>query len=327
VGSERLTGEDSDRHSERMDLEWSFCPDALCRLALFLDGALEEPAVFITNYVWTTRYLSSLRPETLSVIDTHDMFSSKTEKVESLGVEGELQLSAEQERDLLLRGDALLAIQAGEAAAFRKLLPERRVITAGVDFDCRMQPFRDGTDAPVLALIGSANAMNVKGINDFFRFAWPIIQRDQPGVTLRVAGAIGQSIPRDMSGVEWVGVLDSLEEFYAGCDIVINCTPAGTGLKIKTIEALAHGRRVVAWPLGVEGVSEKLLPLCHVARDWYDFARQVGEALDASVSGFSEQIQRSIEAALSSSLVYAELGDVIDGHLRVSARFPSRQDA
>ncbi len=116
--------------------------------------------------------------------------------------------------------------------------------------------------------------------------------------------------------MELLGHVESLNEFYEKCSIVINSTAAGTGLKIKTVEALAHGRRVVAWPLGVDGVSSGLLRFCYVARDWYEFSRMVGEALEQSRENFTSAEMQEIETALDPAFVYAELGDLIDQHVR-----------
>lgn len=329
-GLDSLEGEDADAQRERVALEQSYCPDALARLVLHLDAALDGPAVVITNYIWVTRYLDSLRPATLSIIDTHDMFSTKKDKVKAFGVTNELELTPEQERALLLRGGVTMAIQPEEARAFEALVPERKVLTVGVDFDpVPAVLVRDEDAAPVLGLVGSGNAMNVKGANDFLRFAWPMIRRECPDVTVRVAGAVCASLPRDVEGVELLGVVDSLPAFYAGCDVVVNPTAAGTGLKIKTVEALVHGRRIVAWPLGVDGVPEPLLRYCHVVRDWYDFAQQVRDLLDRAKEGgvmLSQQDVALVQEGLAAATVYAELGDAIDRRLRGVATEETQED-
>jgi hypothetical protein len=61
--------------------------------------------------------------------------------------------------------------------------------------------------------------------------------------------------------------------------VVINPVVAGTGAKIKTIEALCHLRPVVTWPAGVDGLHPRLAAGCVVTHDWFEFSNAVVEAL------------------------------------------------
>jgi len=317
---ERFEGEQEDEYRERLVLERTFCPDVLVHLLVHIDQHLERPSVFITCYAFATRYLSLLRDETLSVIDTIDVFSSKEKKVDAFGVFNELRLTEIQERALLLRGDVTMAIQAAEGREFERLVPDRAVLTIGVDFDCAPEASAPLPDVPpTVALVASGNAMNVKGINDFLRHCWPLILRDHPKARFRVAGAIGQFVPKESPGVDILGKVDSLGEFYQSCHVAINPAQAGTGLKIKTVESIAHYRPVVTWPLGVEGVPEPLLRFCGVAHDWYEFYMQVSKALNASAgeSTFSLDDRKYVVETLSSRNVYRLLGDMIDQHCRI----------
>ena len=320
---QRFPQEAEDDFVDRSRLELTFCPDALAQVLLHLDSHIAGRAVVITAYVFVTRYLSQLRSETLRIIDTIDVFSSKEDKVDAFGVRGELSVTVEQERALLLRADYTMAIQAREAAEFEKIAPERPVVTIGVDYDCL--PLRDERRAPsvepTIVLIASSNAMNVKGTQDFLRYAWPMVRREHPRARVLVAGAVSQMVSAEEPGVHVLGFVDSLRELYEQADIVINPTAAGTGLKIKTLESLAHYRRIVAWPLGVDGVPKALQRFCSVAHDWYEFALFVSKALaDPSMSQFSDADREFIAQALSPSMTYRDLGEVLDAHCRASVR-------
>ena len=48
---------------------------------------------------------------------------------------------------------------------------------------------------------------------------------------------------------------DSLTDTYAHATIVINPVKFGTGLPVKTLEALSYGKPVVATPAGVRGLG------------------------------------------------------------------------
>jgi len=322
---ERFEGETDDRFRERVSLESAYCPDSLVQLLVHVDGELPPGRFLITNYVWLTRFLSLLRPETRSLIDTHDRFSSKAEKVAAQGIPGELDLTEEQERQLLLRGDVVMAIQYEEAAAFRRIVPERPVLTVGVDFDFAENAESDINESeagpPTVGMIGSQNAMNIKGANEFLRHVWPLLRREVGEARLLVAGHVGSAIPTGLPGVEIMGPVDDVGEFYRQCHVVVNPTSAGTGLKVKTVEAIAHRRALVSWPLGVEGVPEPLLDFCYVATDWYEFFLRLEELLSSKRpdGAVAREASAVVEELLSPASVYAALGDEVDQHCRQTA--------
>ena len=68
-----------------------------------------------------------------------------------------------------------------------------------------------------------------------------------------------------------LGRVDDLAELYRSARVVINPVLAGTGLKIKTVEALSRLRPIVTWPTGVEGLPETLKTLCDVVDNWFEF--------------------------------------------------------
>jgi hypothetical protein len=314
-------GERHDDYQERITLERTFCPDVLARALLHINQGIEGRSVVITAYAFVTRYLSRLSPETMTVIDTIDVFSSKEEKVDAFGVTGELRLTELQERELLMRGQITMAIQEREGREFERIAPARPVLTVGVDYDCAPDHLAERPPAGSerrIAFVGSGNAMNVKGANDFLRHCWPLIRRDHPDVRLSVVGAVGRSLPAETPGVDVLGFVESLEEIYQSADVVINPTAAGTGLKIKTLEALAHHRRIVTWPNGVDGVPESLVEFCSVASDWYQFYLAVSEALqfEPGEPVFSAEARALIAETLSSESVYRLFGDAIDQHCR-----------
>ncbi len=73
-----------------------FCPDVLLETLLALDRALRPQAV-LANYVFMTRGLPLLHPGTLKLIDTIDVFSTKTAKVEAFGISDALAMSPGEE--------------------------------------------------------------------------------------------------------------------------------------------------------------------------------------------------------------------------------------
>jgi len=254
------------------DLLRMFCPDGPVELLLHLEKHF-DPQIVLAGYVFMTRPFPLLRPGLRKVIDTIDVFSNKAEKVERFGIDDASAMSAGEEARLLNRADLLIAIQPEEAADLHALAPTVPVVNVGVDFEVPDMPPRAG--APVVLLVASDNKLNVKGLKDFLCFAWPLVRREVPDAELRVIGSVGDAAEAWSSDIRILGRVDDLAAAYAQARVVINPAVAGTGLKIKTVEAVSHRRPIVLWPSGVEGIAPPARTMCHVATDWFEFAQRV----------------------------------------------------
>ena len=206
---------------------------------------------FSHRYVWMTRVLPLIGEQAVKVLDTHDVFSTKGDKVLSFGID-DLSLSRDEEAKKLALADIVIAIQQDEHHLLQKLVPDTVVVTAGVDFDMA-GTMRLPSDNRVL-YIASSNAMNVHGLKEFLRLGWSAVVERVPDAELVVAGAIGRAVRDDAPRVTRIGTVGDLSELYRSVRVVINPARAGTGAKIKTIEALSHLRPVVTFPAGVDGL-------------------------------------------------------------------------
>jgi hypothetical protein len=295
--------------------EVTYCPDALIRVLLHIDGRLPEQAAFVANYVVNTRFLPLLREGRLKLIDTHDVFSAKAEKLARFGIREESLIDADEERALLRRADVVIAIQPEEALVLRALAPESEVIEVGIDF--RPAPEADARlpgaqRRPTVLFLASGNTMNVQGLHDFLELVWPSVCRDHPDAVLRVAGPVSQHVPAEAPQTKVLGQLESVADAYRDCHLVINPVAAGTGLKIKTLEALVHWRPLVTWPAGVDGVPPELRRRCDIAEDLYTFYLYVTKRLSERRETVVDADERAmIEARLSPHRVYAALGEVL----------------
>jgi glycosyltransferase involved in cell wall biosynthesis len=295
----------SPRDRDLLALERNFCHDAVISTVLHLERSL-GPHILQVEYIWMTRLLPLVRGDVLKVVDTHDVFSSNQQKVGLFGVR-EIVVEPHEEADRLRRADLAIAIQDEERTELTRLASPIPVITAGVDFDLPADN-RPPRKRRILN-IGSNNARNRKGLHDFLRLAWPRIHDRVPDAELLVVGSVAQALEgRDVAGVTVAGPVDDLTPLYHDATAVINPSVAGTGLKIKTLEALCRFRPVVTWPSGVEGLDPKLAALCLVAQDWYEFSEGVIHVLTrAPGGGFSAEDRAAIAGLLASEHVYASV--------------------
>jgi hypothetical protein len=317
-----LLGEDfvADEFERKLlHIDRTFCHDAVVTAVLHLQSVLGRH-VFIAEYIWMSRIMPLVSRDVLKVVDTIDVFSTKRQKVLQFGVD-DVDITPREEVRRLQDVDLVLAIQDDECRELQRLLPGKPVLTVGVDFDVV-------DDAGTLSgrsilYVASDNPLNEKGLRDFLRFAWPHVRRAVPDAELLLAGRVSHTAARDVAGVVRLGHVADLAPLYARARLVINPAVAGTGLKIKTLEALTHLRPIVTWPNGAEGLHPELASLCVIVSDWYEFAHQVMNLLAAEPPRLFSGTERDAVVRLTSPTVaYGALRDALTEFLTPHERRP-----
>lgn len=130
--------------------------------------------------------------------------------------------------------------------------------------------------------IGGNHPFNVEALAFFMEEVLPKVRERQPGFSLLVAGKAGAPFAltgRSWPGVEFVGYVPDAAAFYAQVGMIVVPILSGTGVSLKTLEALEFGRPVVATPAGVRGLvgveSHSNLFLAETAGE---FAERIEEA-------------------------------------------------
>lgn len=207
----------------------------------------------IVNYVWMSGVFNSLPEGVLKILDTHDVFGDRHKRAIAAGMQPEwFYTSVEQEKLGLQRADIVAAIQDEEAEYFRSMgLPNVRTI--GFISPARQMPKQPRTK-PVVGYIGSSNPWNVNAYKELLK---ALLRR--PDVVERadfvLAGPICSKVGRKNGPFRLLGIVPKVEDFYASVDIAVNPMLGGTGLKIKTIEALAFGRGILSTTDGFIGIQ------------------------------------------------------------------------
>jgi hypothetical protein len=305
-----------DAGTAQAETDRAFCHDVVCAVVTAVTAVLGRVAL-VAEYIFMTRCLPLPGPDVLRLVDTHDVFSLKASNVVAYGI-ADISVSERDEAQRLTRADVILAIHADDARVLGRLVPDREVLVAGVDAD--VDSTRQWPDRPVAFVAGSGNPLNLAGLRDFLRFAWPDVLARVPGAVLRVAGGIGRAVPPGTEGVEVLGYVPDLAVEYVGVRVAINPTVAGTGLKIKTVEALGHLTPVVGWPHNRDGLSSRLQPFVYEARDWQDFADKVVRVLTVASCPFDTAAVATIRENLSAEHAYRMLDERLQRFFSHAAR-------
>jgi len=193
-----------------------------------------------------------------------------------------------EEISALNRADAVIATQQEEAEYLRRTISSE-VFTVGHLIDLGVSPPPDPGGARML-FVGSANPYNVQGLEWFLDRVLPRIRKEMPDVELAIAGPVGH-VRTWPDGISVLGIQESLVAAYADATLVINPVPFGTGLAIKTIEALSYGKPVVATPAGSRGLKADFHGALLLAETPDAFVEHVLELLEngAARSAMSHQ--------------------------------------
>jgi glycosyltransferase involved in cell wall biosynthesis len=246
-----------DRSKERRSLGPTFALDDWfppeLEQAITDIAAAERYDLVLVEYVFLSRALELFPPGTLRVLDTHDIFANRHHRLEALGLPvGFFYTTPAEEARGLDRADLVLAIQDDEREAFEEATI-RPVVTLGYMPSVTPAP---GTRGEVrrIGYLGSANPINGHALSRFIG-ALDLSALAESGSELNVAGGASRFAEPARPGIVPLGGLGDPSGFYAGLDLAVNPHEGGTGLKIKTVEALAFGCPVIGTAEAFRGLG------------------------------------------------------------------------
>lgn len=219
---------------------------------------------------WIADSLAALRPEVVLcdsvfalpklpyvnrlLILVHDLLFQRAQSLRKLGyvvVPTEVDEAWEVER--LALADGLVAIQEDDESALRARLRAMPIVTAMPTF----APVRTTYSASqcVRCLIVASGAIhNVDGTRWLLAHVWPEISRAVPHAELHIVGTVGSQIRLTSPNIVRWGEVSDLSPHYEQAAVVFAPLRAGSGLKIKVVESICHGRATVTTTIGAEGL-------------------------------------------------------------------------
>lgn len=207
--------------------------------------------ICIVNYVYLTKLFTKVKfPKT--AVFTHDCMSYKNLMVN----EPCRTMNAHQEAKGLQRCQHIFAVQDEEMAYFHLLSPLSKVYNIYSKYDYHPQPITGNHN---IVFLSGGNSYNVNGIHWFVKEVLPLIRKRFNDARLIIGGSICKVIKdlEDVPGVQLLGFVDNPADFYAKADVAINPVYQGTGLKIKTFEAISYDKVTLVHPHSMAGVFQK----------------------------------------------------------------------
>lgn len=206
-----------------------------------------------------------------TILDTQDIISHRTSKLSTLGIDERFPLTEEQEIDILRQYDAVICIQQNEHEIIAKWIGNEKALYMPMHQTTNAQSIRN--IAKNIAMIGSTWHANVNGLREFFEHVWPKLDSN---VELHIYGNICNHFDGVVLKNVWFhGFTPNLETCYKNSDIMINPVYYGSGLKIKSIEALAHGVPLITTPEGASGLEHLDNSSLLIAKTAEEYAQKI----------------------------------------------------
>jgi polysaccharide biosynthesis protein PslH len=155
--------------------------------------------------------------------------------------------------------DAIVPISEPDFKWFKSVAPDKPMLLSETGTGIpEMNEKPDSTGLKV-GFIGALNWQpNLDGLKWFLTGVWPNLLRSLPDATFHIAGRDADANVKNRMGGKNVfleGEVEDANRFMASMTVMIAPLFAGSGLRIKIIEAMSLGKTVVATPVAAEGLS------------------------------------------------------------------------
>lgn len=242
----------------------------------------------IIEHFWCAPYLAAMAPACRrTVLDLHNIESVLHARC--AGVEGASGLahrifqhaSLELERTWLPRFSTVLATSATDVETVRAIAPAARVRVYPNALPRMPLPPRLEENAVVFS--GNMEYHpNLQAVLFFRNAIWPILAARWPGLVWRLVGKNGDMIRPLLAGDPRIEIRDAVTEAVpelARAKVAVVPLLAGSGTRLKILEAWAAGLPVVSTSIGAEGLGARDGEHLYLADSPATFAERVTRLL------------------------------------------------
>lgn len=129
---------------------------------------------------------------------------------------------------------------------------------------------------------GGPNTHNLESLNWFIEEVYRPLLKDGINIELLIGGSICKKITNldGKDNISLLGRFDDLFDFYSKGDLAVNPTFGGSGLKIKSFEAMAYGKVLISHEHSTEGIYDKHNAPIFTAHNAEEFKRQIIHAIN-----------------------------------------------
>ena len=272
----------------------------------------QEYEAAVVEHFWCAPYLEQLRARSkLVILDLHNIESAWhrslaecESEARALALRRFAAASEALERRWLPQYDCLLVTSADDARVAAEIAPQAKV--AVYPNALPEMPLPDRREREEIVFSGNLEYMpNILAVRYFHDRIWPAVRSRRPALKWKIVGKHPQAIQDIVRGdprIELTGFVADAVQSLATAKVAVVPVHAGSGTRVKILEAWAAGTAVVSTTLGAAGLEcrdgEHLL----LADDPGNFTDAVLRLLD------SPEARRQIGQRAASSTKSATLG-------------------
>lgn len=169
------------------------------------------------------------------------------------------KMSLALEREWLPRYSWVLAVSETDAGEVRRIVPSARVLVYPNAIPAAPPPPRAEED--VIVFTGNMEYHpNIGAVRFFRREIWPLLRERWPALVWRLVGKNPAAVARYTAGdsrIEALGPVDDAVGELARAKLAVVPLLAGSGVRLKILEAWAAATAVVSTTLGAEGLAAR----------------------------------------------------------------------
>lgn len=229
----------------------------------------------IVNYFFLSKLLTQTTiPKT--AISTHDCFTYRNIRVNE---PFSMYVMPNEESKALQRAKYIFALQYEEQIFFEHLAPSTTVLNVLCPFEYQRQPLVHNHNMVILA---SNISYNINGLDWFIRKVLPLVRDVHKDAQVVIGGSVCKGLQHfsDTPGVVLLGYVKYPKDLYDMGDVAINPVYQGTGLKIKTFEAVSYDKITIVHPHSKAGIYDpdnSSLFASSQPEEWRDYLNEIWE--------------------------------------------------
>lgn len=203
--------------------------------------------IHIQNYIFQSKILDYIPENILKIIDTHDKFKDKYK------IANWYSYDEKNEAAGISRADIVWAIQENEKKYFENIT-NKKVVTIG---HLTKESFLElnYTQLNTLGILSSGHIRDLVSVEKFIN---KFIEHNKNNkLKLKVCGLVCKQLYQkyDHPDIEYLFLVDDIKDFYKSIDLCVIPPEDGSGLKIKSVEALSYGIPIISTEHGFEGIG------------------------------------------------------------------------
>ncbi|MDD4937785.1 MAG: glycosyltransferase [Candidatus Shapirobacteria bacterium] len=186
------------------------------------------------------------------------------------------------EKKYLPKYKVINAVSKNDSILLKKYFKPQKVITIpnGIEKIEFLKPIKKQNNSIVLGYIGSfSHPPNKTAFIYFVKKIAPELEKEKINYKYILAGKndnsevdkiLSKIKPTIKNNINNIGFVDSPKDFFNQIDILITPIFAGSGSRIKILEALGYGKKIISSPVGAEGINitTNLISICHSPKEY-----------------------------------------------------------